>query len=170
MLSELSKLSELREILRAKKRSDPSAVILLCEAGLENNPKDETLLYFMAEAYEASGRIDLAIETLDRCIELSPDSFEYLATAAQWLAKDNQHGEAYNYAEKALLHKGSDKLPRLLVLVLKAISFVLGKRNDLDVNEQLERSESRKVQWLRDYTLWYRRETKTADDVDHELH
>lgn len=145
-----------REILLAKRREDHAAVVQLCKDALESDPDDVLSHYYMAQAYEALGELDLAVRTLDTCIELSPDAFEYLAAAAQWLAKSDRHREANHYAEKALLQAAPEQLPRMVNLFLKGLSFLF-RRKTTDVNQQNEGSYSRKMDWLREYTRWYQR-------------
>jgi len=113
--------------------------------------------YFMAQAHEALGELDLAIEALDCCIELLPESIEYWAAAAQWLAKSGRYEEANHYAEKGLLCPVPVQLPRLLALLSKVLALILRQKAAGDLNQQIESSYLRQMKWLKEYTLWYQR-------------
>jgi tetratricopeptide (TPR) repeat protein len=106
--------------------------------GLEAHPAEPLLLYQRALFFERNGRLDRAIEELERLVELEPESPLYLNALGYTLAdRTDQYERARDLIEQALA--GEPDNPA----ILDSMGWVLYKLGDLDgALEYLERAWS----------------------------
>ncbi len=143
--------------IKALKQGNYDQVIQAAKRKLESDPDDLMSHFEMAQAYESTGKEELALRHAKFCLSIKPDIFYVLTLAARCSAKLENYEDAYNYAQRALLDDKDPNLSRLAVLFLMLLSYIPGLKALRDTNERIVGSYAKETQWLRDYVAWYQR-------------
>lgn len=82
-------------------RRNPDGMIRYSRIMLEGNPESEPFLYTLAQGYLIAGRMDDAIATYRRIVELNPESLEALLYLANYYDSQHNNREALLFFHQA---------------------------------------------------------------------
>ena len=153
--------------------------IVLYKQIIESEPCDFVVLCLLAQCYELDGKGNDAVSVVKRAVEVAPENFFTLRTAARISARTGEHHLAKVYVEQALNNvprespesRGLvDTLPGVLFWFMRQIASlpILGNRINKGLiagldSDRMAREIYEWKEWAHGYLVWYEKSFGVGD-------